>query len=109
MVKDGCRISWVILQVVYQPMSVLVMAFETDRVKQALEGFGILVPRKEQANGFQTLGTLFSSSMFPDRAPAGQVVFTTFIGGSRNRALAAAPLYVATIFLLCPFESPSLT
>jgi hypothetical protein len=54
-------------------------------------------------------GTLFSSSMFPDRAPAGQVVFTTFIGGSRNRALAAAPLYVATIFLLCPFESPSLT
>ncbi|CAK9224143.1 unnamed protein product [Sphagnum troendelagicum] len=79
-------------EVVYQPMSVLVMAFETDRVKQALEGFGILVPRKEQANGFQTLGTLFSSSMFPDRAPAGQVVFTTFIGGSRNRALAAAPL-----------------
>jgi hypothetical protein len=56
MVKDGCRISWVIMQVVYQPMSVLVMAFETDRVKQALEGFGILVPRKEQANGFQTLG-----------------------------------------------------
>jgi oxygen-dependent protoporphyrinogen oxidase len=81
-------------EVVYQPMSVLVMAFETDRVKQALEGFGILVPRKEQANGFQTLGTLFSSSMFPDRAPAGQVVFTTFIGGSRNRALAAAPLEV---------------
>lgn len=56
MVKDGCRISWVIMQVVYQPMSVLVMAFETDRVKKALEGFGILVPRKEQANGFQTLG-----------------------------------------------------
>lgn len=38
------------------------------------------------------IGTMFSSSMFPDRAPPGQVVFTTFVGGSRNRALASAPL-----------------
>ena len=43
-------------QVIYQPLSVLVMAFKKEEVKHALDGFGILIPSKEQANGFQTLG-----------------------------------------------------
>ena len=112
----------------YQPMSVVITAFKETDVKNPLKGFGVLIPRKEQNNGFFTLGmfligkisylylllvvamaaqqeiptptilslvcsgTLFSSSMFPDRAPPGQVVFTTFVGGSRSRALASAPL-----------------
>ncbi|KAG0606106.1 hypothetical protein M758_9G114400 [Ceratodon purpureus] len=90
--KDGIPYSLdFIPQVVYQPMSVVITAFKESDVKNALKGFGVLVPRKEQKNGFFTLGTLFSSSMFPDRAPPGQVVFTTFVGGSRSRALASAP------------------
>lgn len=78
-------------EIVYQPMSVIVTAFKESDVKNSLKGFGVLVPRMEKKNGFFTLGTMFSSSMFPDRAPPGQVVFTTFVGGSRNRALASAP------------------
>jgi oxygen-dependent protoporphyrinogen oxidase len=90
--KDGIPYSLdFVPEVVYQPMSVVVTAFKETDVKNALKGFGVLVPRKEQKNGFFTLGTLFSSSMFPDRAPPGQVVFTTFVGGSRSRALASAP------------------
>ncbi|KAL5214568.1 hypothetical protein ABZP36_003720 [Zizania latifolia] len=36
-------------------------------------------------------GTLFSSMMFPDRAPNDQYLYTSFIGGSYNRDLAGAP------------------
>lgn len=44
-------------------------------------GFGFLIPEVEQRF---TLGTLFSSNMFPNRAPAGSIVFETLIGGRRH-------------------------
>lgn len=37
-------------------MSVVITAFKETDVKNALKGFGVLVPRKEQKNGFFTLG-----------------------------------------------------
>lgn len=76
----------------YLPVSVVVTAFKKENVRRPLEGFGVLVPSKEQQNGLKTLGTLFSSMMFPDRAPNDQYLYTTFVGGSRNRDLAGAPL-----------------
>ncbi|KAM7272426.1 hypothetical protein ACFE04_027089 [Oxalis oulophora] len=63
---------------------------QKENVKQPLEGFGVLVPSKEQQNGLKTLGTLFSSMMFPDRAPSDLHLYTTFVGGSRNQELANA-------------------
>ncbi|CAL5191570.1 unnamed protein product [Lathyrus oleraceus] len=77
-------------QVTYLPLSVLITTFKKENVKRPLEGFGVLVPSKEQQNGFRTLGTLFSSMMFPDRAPSDVHLYTTFIGGTRNRELAQA-------------------
>lgn len=44
-------------------------------------GFGYLIPEREQRF---TLGTLFSSNMFPNRAPEGHIVFETLIGGRRH-------------------------
>lgn len=44
-------------------------------------GFGFLTPEKEQRF---TLGSLFSSNMFPGRAPEGHVVFETLVGGRRH-------------------------
>jgi oxygen-dependent protoporphyrinogen oxidase len=44
-------------------------------------GFGYLTPECEQRF---TLGSLFSSNMFPGRAPKGHVVFETLIGGRRH-------------------------
>jgi oxygen-dependent protoporphyrinogen oxidase len=38
-----------------------------------------------------TLGTTFTSSIFPGRAPAGHVTLTTFLGGSRRPQAAGLP------------------
>ncbi|KAM7266304.1 hypothetical protein ACFE04_004201 [Oxalis oulophora] len=77
-------------QVLYMPLSVIITTFKKENVKQPLEGFGVLVPSKEQQNGLKTLGTLFSSMMFPDRAPSDLHLYTTFVGGSRNQEFANA-------------------
>lgn len=44
-------------------------------------GFGYLTPEQE---GRFTLGSLFSSNMFPNRAPEGHIVFETLVGGRRH-------------------------
>ncbi|KAJ4841649.1 Pyridoxine/pyridoxamine 5'-phosphate oxidase 2 [Turnera subulata] len=77
-------------EVNYTPLSVIITTFKKENVKRPLEGFGVLVPSKEQQNGLKTLGTLFSSMMFPDRAPDDLYLYTTFVGGSRNKELAKA-------------------
>ncbi|XP_038884133.1 protoporphyrinogen oxidase 2 isoform X2 [Benincasa hispida] len=75
-------------EVAYMPLSVMITTFRKESVKRPLEGFGVLVPSLEQQNGLRTLGTLFSSMMFPNRTSNDEYLYTTFIGGSRNRELA---------------------
>ncbi len=57
----------------------VVMGF-TDRAEIPY-GFGYLAPEKE--NRF-TLGAMFSSHMFPDRAPQGHVLLEALVGGRRH-------------------------
>src|SRR5262249_12724784 len=49
------------------------------------DGFGVLIPRVEP---FPILGTLFASSLFPGRAPDDHVTLATYVGGTREPALA---------------------
>jgi oxygen-dependent protoporphyrinogen oxidase len=74
-------------RVYYPPLSILVVGFRRSQVRHPLDGFGLLVPAVEP---LQIFGTLFSSTMFPGRAPDGHVTLTTFIGGARNPDLACA-------------------
>ena len=69
----------------YPPVMSVALGFGRNQVRHLLDGFGMLIPRRERRN---TLGTLFSSTLFPGRAPEGQVLLTAFIGGARNEAVA---------------------
>jgi len=69
----------------YAPVAVVASAYRREDVRHDLAGFGFLVPKKEKR---RILGTLFSSSMFEGRAPAGHVLLTTFAGGRRNPDMA---------------------
>lgn len=48
------------------------------------EGFGVLIPRSEK---HRTLGIVWNSSLFPERAPAGQFAITSFLGGATDSGL----------------------
>ena len=67
--------------IVYAPVAIVASAYRRDDVAHALDGFGMLVPSRERR---RILGTLFSSSLFEGRAPAGHVLLTTFTGGRRD-------------------------
>ena len=85
-VKSVCNIDFSPLaQIHYPPVASLVLGFRRQDIAHPLDGFGVLVP---QVEGCNILGTLFSSSLFPNRAPAGHVTLTTYIGGARNPDLA---------------------
>ncbi|MDR0532376.1 MAG: protoporphyrinogen oxidase [Verrucomicrobiales bacterium] len=68
-------------QVRHAPLRVLYLGFDKKDVPHPLDGFGFLVPEKENRN---LLGVLFSSSLFPGRAPEGKVLLTVMMGGARN-------------------------
>jgi protoporphyrinogen/coproporphyrinogen III oxidase len=75
-------------QVYYPPVASIVLGFHREDVVHPLDGFGMLIPQKEN---FSILGCLFSSSLFPNRAPDGDVTLTCYIGGARNPDLALLP------------------
>jgi protoporphyrinogen/coproporphyrinogen III oxidase len=68
----------------YPPVVEVFLGFKTPDIRRALDGFGFLVPAKEKR---RILGTIWSSSLFPGRAPDGYAALTTFVGGSRQPEL----------------------
>lgn len=63
----------------HPPVTTLVMGFRREQVGHPLDGFGMLIPLKE---GRRVLGAIFSSTIFPDRAPEGHVSLMIFMGGA---------------------------
>ncbi len=72
-------------EIQYPPVASVVLGFRREDVAHPLDGFGMLIPAVE---GFRILGTIFSSSLFPHRAPSGHVTLTSYVGGTRSPELA---------------------
>jgi oxygen-dependent protoporphyrinogen oxidase len=67
--------------IAYSGVAVVSLAYRKGDVSDSLSGFGFLVPR---SSGLSILGTVWNSSLFPGRAPDGQALLTSFVGGATN-------------------------
>ena len=76
----GERLS-TLSSIVHPPVAVVALGFPQEQVTHPLDGFGFLVPEVERR---RILGVIFSSSIFPDRAPPDHVMLTAFAGGTRD-------------------------
>jgi len=94
---DGGDRLKTLTSITYPPVAVLALGFRREDVAHRLDGFGFLVPDVERRN---VLGVLFSSTVFPGRAPAGHVLLTAFVGGVRHPDLANADLGTLTARVL---------
>ena len=81
--EEAARFS----EIKYPPVAVVFSAFRQSAIQRPLDGFGFLIPRVENR---KILGSIWSSVIFPNRAPQGYAAFTTFIGGTRQPELALA-------------------
>ena len=65
----------------YPPVLVYYLVYDRKDIKQDLDGFGFLIPAKENKS---FLGALWSSIIFSERTDESKAAFTLFVGGSRN-------------------------
>jgi oxygen-dependent protoporphyrinogen oxidase len=65
----------------YAGVAVVSLGYRKEDVTHSLAGFGFLVPR---SSGLSVLGTVWNSSLFPGRAPDGNALLTSFVGGATN-------------------------
>ena len=65
----------------HPPLAVLHLAWPRSALVRPLEGFGhLVVPDRER----RILGAVWSSSLFPGRAPEDYALLTVFLGGARD-------------------------
>jgi len=64
----------------YAGVTVVHAGMARDAVGHPLDGSGFLAPKGESAT---LTGNLWMSTLFPDRAPPGKVLLTSYLGGAR--------------------------
>ncbi len=72
-------VNHVLRTIPYASMTVACFGYERNKIRFDLNGFGYLIPKEERMN---TLGTLWDSSIFANRAPAGRVLLRSMMGGA---------------------------
>jgi len=69
-------------------LGVVALAFRENVLPHPLDGYGFLVARDA---GLDTLGVVWESSLFAQRAPAGHVLLRVMLGGARRPGIAGLP------------------
>ena len=74
-------------EIEYAPIAVVSLGYRKNEIGDPLHGFGFLLPRSA---GIRTLGTVWNTSLFPNRAPEGHALLTSFVGGATDPRCGAA-------------------
>ena len=82
--SQSIRLEQLLGSISYASMVLVQIAYDASKCHFKPDGFGFLVPRGQ---GLQILGSIWSSTVFPWRAPAGKALATVFMGGVRQPAL----------------------
>jgi len=81
-------LAGLLAEIPYPALSVCCLGYRKEHVGRVLDGFGFLVPSKEQR---AILGTIVDSNVFPGRAPEGSILLRSMVGGARTPELALLP------------------
>ena len=80
----SAKVAQTLSGIAYAPVVVVATGYHSRQSPAALDGFGVLIPRSEK---HRTLGIVWNSSLFPNRAPQGQFVITSILGGATDSAI----------------------
>ncbi len=63
-------------EITHAALGVVSCTYQRNQVRNTLDGFGFMIPRRE---GLNTICTFWNSSLFPMHAPARMVLLTSFV------------------------------
>src|ERR1700722_7382158 len=75
-------------EIEYASIAVVSLGYRKSEIGDPLNGFGFLIPRSAKV---RTLGTVWNTSLFSNRAPAETALLTSFIGGATDPDAAQMP------------------
>lgn len=81
------KLSGTLAEIPYPSVSVACLGYKKGKITTDLDAFGYLIPSREKR---KILGTLYDSSIFPNRAPEGYALLRIMVGGARASDLAMA-------------------
>lgn len=77
-----------ITQIEYAPIATVVQTVDKSiaetRLGMPIEGFGFLCTKEPHR---KLLGTVWTSSVFPNRAPSDKILLTSYVGGALNKKI----------------------
>ncbi|HXU21907.1 MAG TPA: protoporphyrinogen oxidase [Verrucomicrobiae bacterium] len=80
----SAKAAQILSGIAYAPVAVVAAGYHNRQSPATLSGFGVLIPRSEK---YRTLGIVWNSSLFPNRAPQGQMTITSILGGATDSAI----------------------
>ncbi len=88
---------------IYYPATLaLYLGYKKNVIGRPLDGFGYLIPAKERKS---YLGAIWSSVIFPNRAPDDSASFTLFVGGARSPEIFSMDKQVIIKKVIAEFNS----
>lgn len=83
--QQDAELAGLLRRIEPSPINVICLGFNAHEIDADVRGFGFLVPGRERR---RILGSLWTSSIFPDRAPEGIFLTRCMVGGARRPDLA---------------------